>query len=78
LKINFLAISLDEEYSTAQQLYRLKEYAFPMCWNSWDRELIDNYQLKTFPTYISLDKKGNILRYPEYEVDEIHFDLPPE
>ncbi len=74
-RINFLAISLDEEYSTAQKLYTIKQYAFPMAWNGWSWKLIDDFQIRSFPSFISLDKDGKIIRYPEYEVDEMNFDL---
>ena len=73
-KINFVTISLDEEFSTAQELYKLKNYSFPMLWNGWDWKLLDDYRIVTFPLFLSMDAEGKIVTYPEFEVDEIDFE----
>jgi thiol-disulfide isomerase/thioredoxin len=72
-KYHFIGISLDEDLSTTRKLVSMKHYAFPIYWNGWNWRLIDLYKLKTYPTFLSIDPEGKIVRYPEYEITEIKF-----
>jgi len=63
-EIEFLGISCDKEYSSTYHFLNEKKYPWRNLYLNNDLNIIDNYQIRSYPTFVLIDKKGNIIRYP--------------
>ncbi len=62
--IEFLGISFDKEYSSMYHFLNEKKYPWKNFHYNSDMDLIDDYEVKTYPLFVLIDRKGNIIKYP--------------
>jgi len=62
--IEFLGISFDEEYSSMYHFLNEKKYPWENIHYNRDLDLIDDYEIKTYPLFVLIDRHGKIIRYP--------------
>ena len=64
-KVEFINISCDQDKT--QLLKFMKEnpaYKFTFAYYNNDWELLNNYNIKSYPTFVFIDKEGDIISYP--------------
>jgi len=62
--IEFLGISVDKEYSSMYHFLNEKKYPWANFHYDNDIDLIEDYEIKTYPLFVLIDRKGKIIRYP--------------
>lgn len=69
--INFITVSLDKNPEILDQFVNDKGYDWLFLYNGTDYDLINLYDIKTFPIFVLIDAEGRILQYPAYKPSEI-------
>ena len=65
--ITFISISLDKDKDNYINFCNeFKDYKWNICHYDFDHNIVRDYQLKNIPSYILLDKEGNIDQAPAY------------
>ncbi len=67
--IEFINISTDNELIQLQEFLALNNYSLVFLHYDNKMELLENYNIKTFPSYILIDNQGNILKCPAPKPD---------
>ena len=76
-RINFVSVAMDDNIAIVQSLTDEKGYSWPFLYSGFQYQLINDYDVKTFPLFVMIDKDGNILQYPApkpSESAEAYFD----
>lgn len=69
--IKFITVSLDKNPEIINQFVTDKEYNWLFLYNGTQYDLIDLYNIKTFPLFVLISKEGKILQYPAYKPSEV-------
>lgn len=70
-RVNFISIILDDNIEVAKQLKQEKNYSWTFLYNGTHYTLLNDYRVKTFPSFILLDQDLNIFQYPAYKPSEV-------
>jgi thiol-disulfide isomerase/thioredoxin len=70
-RISFVSIALDNEIGIVRDLVSEKGYNWDFLFNGQDFDLIFDYKLKTYPTFLLLDSSGLVFEYPAYKPSEV-------
>lgn len=70
-KINFISISLDANPEVIKQFKDEKGYDWTFLYNGTQYNLLHDYNIKTYPTFVLIDKMGKIAEYPAYKPSEV-------
>lgn len=70
-KINFLTISLDSNPEIVIQFKNDKAYDWTFLYNGTSFNLLHDYEIKTYPVFVLIDKTGEIVEYPAYKPSEV-------
>lgn len=62
--VSFLSISIDTDESAYRHSLRDLDFSWQFGWFGGDFEVVDDYSLRAFPSYMLLDREGKILQYP--------------
>jgi thiol-disulfide isomerase/thioredoxin len=76
--IQFVTIALDRDPDIVKKFKAEKKYDWTFLYNGLDYDLIFDYRIKTFPSFVLIGSDGNIADYPAYKPSEIineRFDL---
>jgi len=65
-----VCISIDKELMTLDFYLQKKKYDWCFLHYGGNIELLENYSVSTFPIFLLLDQKGNILKYPALKPSE--------
>jgi thiol-disulfide isomerase/thioredoxin len=63
-EVRFLSISVDTEEEHFRATLKQLDYPWDFGWFGGDYDVVDDYSLRAFPSYILLDREGKILQYP--------------
>jgi len=63
-EVKFLGISFDKEYSSMYHNLNEKKYPWANFHYDNDLDLIEDYEIKTYPLFVLIDREGKIIRYP--------------
>ena len=63
-EIEFLGISVDKEYSSMYHHLNKNNYPWINLHYADDNDLIENYEIKSYPLFVLINRAGNIIRYP--------------
>ena len=69
-RIEFISVSLDNNPDIVKKLVQDKGYEWLFLYNGSGYDLIKDYDIKTFPLFILINKEGEILQYPAYKPSE--------
>ena len=70
-RIRFVSISFDNDRGIVRDLVSEKGYNWEFLFNGQDFDLIFDYKLKTYPTFLLLDNGGQVFEYPAYKPSEV-------
>ncbi len=70
-RIRFISISLDYDPGIVREMVNEKGYNWEFLFNGQDFDLIFDYRLKTYPTFLLLDSGGQVFEYPAYKPSEV-------
>lgn len=70
-RIHFVTIMLDENIEIARRLVQEKDYSWTFLYNGTAYPLLNDYRVKTFPSFILLDQNLMIEQYPAYKPSEV-------
>jgi peroxiredoxin len=70
-QIHFVTISLDKNPEVVKRFISEKEYYWDFLYNGSAYDLILDYDVKTFPSFILIDRKGKIFDYAAFKPSEI-------
>lgn len=70
-QIHFLTISLDKNPEIVKRFISDKEYYWDFFYNGSAYDLILDYDVKTFPMFVLVDRKGRMYSYAAYKPSEI-------
>lgn len=62
--VEVVGISADHGIGTLRDLVGRKNYSFKMLHYGGDLDLLEDYEARTFPLFLILDRNANIYRYP--------------
>ncbi|HRZ77789.1 MAG TPA: TlpA disulfide reductase family protein, partial [Bacteroidales bacterium] len=62
--VAFIGVSMDLEPAVFQSFLKTQGHAWPLVYSGGDMELIDALNIRSFPTYLLLDREGKVLSYP--------------
>lgn len=69
-RIEFVSVSLDKNPEIVRKYVKDKGYEWIFLYNGSGYDLLKDYDIKTFPLFILINKKGEILQYPAYKPSE--------
>jgi thiol-disulfide isomerase/thioredoxin len=70
-RIHFVTISLDKTKSVVDRLRKEKNYNWIFLFNGSGYDIIHDYNVKTFPSFVLIDAEGKIVDYPAYKPSEV-------
>jgi hypothetical protein len=78
-KVEFVGISADKEFLTYYYFMQNKKFSFTTLHWGNNTELLDNYNIKTYPSFILIGPDGKIVQSqadsPSSYLDALLFDL---
>jgi len=69
--IKFITVSLDKNPEIIRQYVADKGYDWLFLYNGSGYDLINSYNIKTFPLFVLIGERGKILQYPAYKPSEV-------
>ncbi len=69
--IHFVTISLDKDMEVVSRFRDDKEYYWDFLYNGSQYDLILDYDIKTFPMFLLIDKHGKMFEYSAYKPSEL-------
>ena len=69
-KINFISISADKQFLNLHYYLEKHKYDWCFLFSGNDNDLFEAYEIRTYPVFILLDAKGNIINYPALKPSE--------
>lgn len=69
--IHFVTISLDKDVEIVNRFCNDKEYYWDFLYNGSHYDLILDYDIKTFPMFILIDRHGKMFEYSAYKPSEL-------
>lgn len=69
--IQFVTISLDKNPEVVARFKDDKQYDWEFLYNGSSYDLIMDYDIKTFPMFLLIDRKGKIFQYSAYKPSEL-------
>lgn len=69
--IKFITVSLDKNPETLAQFIHDKGYDWLFLYNGTHYDLINSYDIKTFPLFVLIDEAGKVIQYPAYKPSEV-------
>ena len=70
-RVHFISIILDQKQDVARKLIAEKNYSWPFLFNGTQYALLADYRVKTFPSFILLNDRLQIVQYPAYKPSEV-------
>lgn len=69
--IEFITISLDKNKEIISQYIDDKGYEWLFLYNGTHYDIINSYNVKTFPLFVLISEDGRVLQYPAYKPSEV-------
>jgi thiol-disulfide isomerase/thioredoxin len=69
--IHFVTISLDKDLEVISRFKEDKQYDWEFLYNGSNYDLILDYDIKTFPMFVLIDRNGKIFQYAAYKPSEL-------
>lgn len=69
--IKFITVSLDKNPEIINRYVADKGYGWLFLYNGSGYDLINSYNIKTFPLFVLISEDGKILQYPAYKPSEV-------
>jgi thiol-disulfide isomerase/thioredoxin len=63
-QINFVSIALDDNIEIVKSLVMEKGYSWPFLYSGVNYQIINNFNIMTFPLFVLLDEEGFIIQFP--------------
>ncbi len=63
-KISIISISIDSDFNKAKRYFQQKGYKWTLMSSSKQRNIVKEYNIKSYPTYFFIDIRGNLVMSP--------------
>jgi thiol-disulfide isomerase/thioredoxin len=70
-EIQFVSVMFDLDPDVVKRFRQEKGYQWIFLFNGTGTDLIEKYNIRTFPVFMLIDKEGIIYRYPAYKPSEV-------